>query len=107
MTQKDLTFEAYRAAINLLAEKLQTTGTRYSGVYGVARGGYFPAIELANRLGIPCVTTLAEGVLVEKRKMRNRSIGIPLKGISIPVFSGDFSGIYPVETSVSAARCVI
>ena len=64
MTQKDLTFEAYRAAINLLAEKLQATGTRYSGVYGVARGGYFPAIELANRLGIPCVTTLAEGVLV-------------------------------------------
>ena len=64
MTQKDLTFEAYRAAINLLAEKLQTTGTHYSGVYGVARGGYFPAIELANRLGIPCVTTLAEGVLV-------------------------------------------
>ena len=42
-----------------------------------------------------------------KRKMRYRSIGIPLKGISIPVFSGDYAGIYLVETSVSAARCVI
>ncbi len=42
-----------------------------------------------------------------KRKKRNRSIGIPLKGISIPVFSGGFAGIYPVETSVFSARCVI
>lgn len=54
-----------------------------------------------------CQRIFRNQVLVEKRKMRNRSIGIPLKGISIPVFSGGFAGIYPVESSVSAAKCVI
>ena len=89
-------------------------GARVLGV-GTMRGSWEPEVRVYEpRNGKQgddgvclCQRFLARWVLVEKRKMRTRSIGIPLKGISKPIFSGGFARIYPVKNSVSAASYVI
>lgn len=61
---RQLTFEEYDKAILRLADKIKQSGKQYKAVYGIPRGGYYPAIQLANILGIPVVTSLVQGVLV-------------------------------------------
>lgn len=61
---RKITFEEYDKAISLLAQKIKASGKKYTAVYGIPRGGYYPAIQLSNILGIPAVTSLVNGVLV-------------------------------------------
>ena len=61
---RKITFEEYDKAISLLAQKIKASGKKYNAVYGIPRGGYYPAIQLSNILGIPVVTSLINGVLV-------------------------------------------
>lgn len=61
---RKITFEEYDNAISLLAQKIKASGKKYTAVYGIPRGGYYPAIQLSNILGIPAVTSPISGVLV-------------------------------------------
>ena len=61
---RKITFEEYDNAISLLAQKIKASGKKYTAVYGIPRGGYYPAIQLSNILGIPAVTSPINGVLV-------------------------------------------
>ena len=61
---RKITFEEYDNAISLLAQKIKASGKKYQGIYGIPRGGYYPAIQLSNILGIPAVTSPISGVLV-------------------------------------------
>ena len=61
---RKISFEEYDNAISLLAQKIKASGKKYQGIYGVPRGGYYPAIQLSNILGIPAVTSPISGVLV-------------------------------------------
>ena len=61
---RKITFEEYDNAISLLAQKIKASGKKYQGIYGIPRGGYYPAIQLSNILGIPAVTSPINGVLV-------------------------------------------
>lgn len=61
---RKITFEEYDNAISLLAQKIKASGKKYTAVYGIPRGGYYPAIQLSNILGIPAITSPINGVLV-------------------------------------------
>lgn len=61
---RKITFEEYDNAISLLAQKIKASGKKYTAVCGIPRGGYYPAIQLSNILGIPAVTSPISGVLV-------------------------------------------
>lgn len=61
---RKITFEEYDNAISLLAQRIKASGKKYTAVYGIPRGGYYPAIQLSNILGIPVVTSPISGVLV-------------------------------------------
>ena len=61
---RKITFEEYDNAISLLAQKIKASGKKYTAVYGIPRGGYYPAIQLSNILGIPAVTSPINGVLI-------------------------------------------
>lgn len=61
---RKISFEEYDNAISLLAQKIKASGKKYQGIYGIPRGGYYPAIQLSNILGIPAVTSPINGVLV-------------------------------------------
>ena len=61
---RKITFEEYDNAISLLAQKIKASGKKYTAVYGIPRGGYYPAIQLSNILSIPAVTSPISGVLV-------------------------------------------
>ena len=61
---RKITFEEYDNAISLLAQKIKASGKKYTAVYGIPRGGYYPAIQLSNILGIPAITSPISGVLV-------------------------------------------
>lgn len=50
-----LSHEQYKTDIEALAEKLKTIEKKYSGIYGVPRGGTYPAAMLCQILGIPQV----------------------------------------------------
>ena len=61
---RKITFEEYDNAISLLAQKIKASGKKYTAVCGIPRGGYYPAIQLSNILGIPAITSPISGVLV-------------------------------------------
>ena len=61
---RKITFEEYDNAISLLAQKIKASGKKYTAVYGIPRGGYYPAIQLSNILSIPAVTSPISGVLI-------------------------------------------
>ena len=61
---RKITFEEYDNAISLLAQKIKASGKKYTAVCGIPRGGYYPAIQLSNILGIPAITSPINGVLV-------------------------------------------
>lgn len=61
---RKITFEEYDNAISLLAQKIKASGKKYTAVCGIPRGGYYPAIQLSNILGIPAVTSPISGVLI-------------------------------------------
>ena len=61
---RKITFKEYDNAISLLAQKIKASGKKYTAVYGIPRGGYYPAIQLSNILGIPAITSPISGVLV-------------------------------------------
>ena len=61
---RKITFEEYDNAISLLAQKIKASGKKYAAVCGITRGGYYPAIQLSNILGIPAITSPINGVLV-------------------------------------------
>ena len=61
---RKITFEEYDNAISLLAQKIKASGKKYTAVYGIPRGGYYPAIQLSNILGIPAITSPINGVLI-------------------------------------------
>jgi len=59
MEKKVLTYELYDAYINKLACKIEQSGKKYTGVYGIPRGGYYPAIKLGKLLDLPVFTELS------------------------------------------------
>ena len=61
---RKITFEEYDNAISLLAQKIKASGKKYTAVCGIPRGGYYPAIQLSNILGIPAITSPINGVLI-------------------------------------------
>ena len=61
---RKITFEEYDNAISLLAQKIKASGKKYTAVCGIPRGGYYPAIQLSNILGIPAITSPISGVLI-------------------------------------------
>lgn len=51
-----MTYEEYNAAIDQLIEQIKSSGKTYNGgVYGIPRGGYYPAIRIAKALGVPVI----------------------------------------------------
>ena len=52
-------FEQYDKDIAALADKIKSSGKLYAAVYGIPRGGYYPAIKLSELLGIPVVSQLS------------------------------------------------
>ena len=55
----------YFADIANLAQKIQENKEKhYTGLYGVPRGGYLPAIRLSELMGIPVVTKITLGTLI-------------------------------------------
>ena len=57
---KTITHEQYKADIEALAEKIKTAAKTYSGIYGVPRGGTYPAAMLAQITGFKQVFSPAE-----------------------------------------------
>ena len=51
-----ISHKQYQEDIALLVEQIQRQGGSYDVVYGVPRGGYFPAIEVGKALNIPVTT---------------------------------------------------
>ena len=60
----NISFNQYDHDIDTLIEKLKNNGISYTGVYGVPRGGYYPAIYIANALNLPILTQPIEKCLV-------------------------------------------
>ena len=60
----NISFNQYDKDIDILIEKLKDNGISYTGVYGVPRGGYYPAIHIANALNLPILTQPIEKCLV-------------------------------------------
>lgn len=60
----DISFSQYDKDIDALTEKLRANGVSYMGVYGVPRGGYYPAIRIANALDLHVLTQPIDGCLV-------------------------------------------
>ena len=60
----NISFNQYDKDIDILIEKLKNNGISYTGVYGVPRGGYYPAIHIANALNLPVLTQPIEKCLV-------------------------------------------
>ena len=40
---RKITFEEYDNAISLLAQKIKASGKKYTAIYGIPRGGYYPS----------------------------------------------------------------
>lgn len=49
-------FENYDNAIEALAEKITASGKQYASLMPIPRGGYYPAIKLAELLKLPIIT---------------------------------------------------
>ena len=49
---KQITHSEYRTDIEAIVEKIKTTDKTYTGVYGVPRGGTYPASIIARELGV-------------------------------------------------------
>lgn len=47
------TYERFFTDINILAEQIKASGTNYTHVIGLIRGGLIPAVVLSHKLGIP------------------------------------------------------
>ncbi len=60
----NISFNQYNKDIDILIKKLKNNGISYTGVYGVPRGGYYPAIHIANTLNLPVLTQPIEKCLV-------------------------------------------
>lgn len=60
----NISFNQYDKDIDILIKKLKNNGISYTGVYGVPRGGYYPAIYIANALNLPVLTQPIEKCLV-------------------------------------------
>lgn len=59
-----ITFEQYNEDIALLAQQVKAREKVYSSVYGIPRGGYYPAIELGRLLHIPVLTSIYPDTLI-------------------------------------------
>jgi GTP cyclohydrolase I len=57
---RTITHEQYKADIETLAEKIKNAEKTYSGIYGVPRGGTYPAAMLSQMTGIQQVFNPAE-----------------------------------------------
>lgn len=60
----DISFDQYDKDIDVLAEKIKSNGVSYTGVYGIPRGGYYPAIRIANALNLKILPQPIDGCLV-------------------------------------------
>ena len=99
---RKITFEEYDNAISLLAQKIKASGKKYTAVYGIPRGGYYPAIQLSNILGIPAVTSPISGVLVVDDIMDSGATLMPYTQDKAVVYCKDIekaekSGIFYAE----------
>lgn len=99
---RKITFEEYDNAISLLAQKIKASGKKYTAVYGIPRGGYYPAIQLSNILGIPAITSPINGVLVVDDIMNSEATLTPYTQDKAVVYCKDIekaekSGIFYAE----------
>lgn len=99
---RKITFEEYDNAISLLAQRIKASGKKYTAVYGIPRGGYYPAIQLSNILGIPAVTSPISGVLVVDDIMDSGATLMPYTQDKAVVYCKDIekaekSGIFYAE----------
>ena len=99
---RKITFEEYDNAISLLAQKIKASGKKYTAIYGIPRGGYYPAIQLSNILGIPAITSPINGVLVVDDIMDNGATLTPYTQDKAVVYCKDIkkaekSGIFYAE----------
>lgn len=53
---KQIDFEAYNEAIRQLSHKIGASGKQYTNLMPIPRGGYYPAIKLADLLNLPIIT---------------------------------------------------
>ena len=99
---RKITFEEYDNAISLLAQKIKASGKKYTAVCGIPRGGYYPAIQLSNILGIPAITSPINGVLVVDDIMDSGATLTPYRQDKAVVYCKDIekaekSGIFYAE----------
>lgn len=64
MNKLVLTTEKYDEYIKVLSDKIIASGLKFANVYGVPRGGYYPAIRLAGFLGLEVVTKISKDTLI-------------------------------------------
>lgn len=100
---RKITFEEYDNAISLLAQKIKASGKKYTAVCGIPRGGYYPAIQLSNILGIPAITSPINGVLVVDDIMDSGATLTPYTQDKAVVYCKDIekaekSGIFYAES---------
>lgn len=91
-----ISYEQYDKDIAFLVERIkeisQKQGKKYENVYGIPRGGYYPAIEVSNALGLPLVTTPTNGSLVVDDILDS--------GKTISIYTQDIAVVYIEKHSI-------
>lgn len=62
--KEQITFEQYNTDIELLANKIKSSGKTYQSLYGIPRGGYYVAIQLSGILNLPVVNKPDNATLI-------------------------------------------
>lgn len=96
---RKITFEEYDNAISLLAQKIKASGKKYTAVCGIPRGGYYPAIQLSNILGIPAITSPINGVLVVDDIMDS--------GATLTPYTQDKAVVYCKDTAKATEQGIL
>lgn len=96
---RKISFEEYDNAISLLAQRIKASGKKYTAVYGIPRGGYYPAIQLSNILGIPVVTSPISGVLIVDDIMDS--------GATLTPYTQDKAVVYCKNTEQAADKGIL
>lgn len=59
-----VTWDDVDTFVNVFIDKMKFQGKKFTGVYGLPRGGLVFAVMISNRLGIPMLMAPADGCLI-------------------------------------------
>lgn len=65
MTKKYyVTWDDVDSFVNILVDKIKAEGRKFTGVYGLPRGGLVFAVMISNRLNVPMLMAPTDGCLI-------------------------------------------